>query len=286
MCQILDVSRSGYYNWSKRSLSQREQENNILKQKIAQIYWQSRGTYGSPRIHKQLSKEGIKCSKKRVERLMREQGLKARQKRKFKNTTDSNHDLPIKRNILNRQFKVSQPNKVWVSDITYIYTKEGWLYLAIIIDLYGRKVVGWSMNERITKELVLEALEMAINRRKPARGLIFHSDRGSQYASHEFQRMLWEHGFISSMSRKGNCWDNAVSESFFSTLKTELIYQNQYESRGEAKRDIFQYIEIFYNRFRLHSALGYKSPEEYENERKTPKLCVLFNGGTPSLYLP
>jgi transposase InsO family protein len=212
---------------------------------------------------------------------MREQGLKARQKRKFKNTTDSNHDLPIKRNILNRQFKVSQPNKVWVSDITYIYTKEGWLYLAIIIDLYGRKVVGWSMNERITKELVLEALEMAINRRKPARGLIFHSDRGSQYASHEFQRMLWEHGFISSMSRKGNCWDNAVSESFFSTLKTELIYQNQYESRGEAKRDIFQYIEIFYNRFRLHSALGYKSPEEYENERKTPKLCVLFNGGTP-----
>jgi len=142
MCQILDVSRSGYYNWSKRSLSQREQENNILKQKIAQIYWQSRGTYGSPRIHKQLSKEGIKCSKRRVERLMREQGLKARQKRKFKNTTDSNHDLPIKRNILNRQFKVSQPNKVWVSDITYIYTKEGWLYLAIIIDLYGRKVVG------------------------------------------------------------------------------------------------------------------------------------------------
>lgn len=216
---------------------------------------------------------------------MREQGLKARQKRKFKNTTDSNHDLPIKRNILNRQFKVSQPNKVWVSDITYIYTKEGWLYLAIIIDLYGRKVVGWSMNERITKELVLEALEMAINRRKPARGLIFHSDRGSQYASHEFQRMLWEHGFISSMSRKGNCWDNAVSESFFSTLKTELIYQNQYESRGEAKRDIFQYIEIFYNRFRLHSALGYKSPEEYENERKTPKLCVLFNGGTPYTVL-
>jgi transposase InsO family protein len=233
-------------------------------------------------IHKQLSKEGIKCSKKQVERLMVEQGLKARQKRKFKNTTDSNHDLPIKKNILNRQFKVSQPNKAWVSDITYIYTKEGWLYLAVIIDLYGRKVVGWSMDERITKELVLEALEMAINRREPARSLIFHSDRGSQYASHEFQRTLWEHGFISSMSRKGNCWDNAVSESFFSTLKTELIYQNQYESRGEAKRDIFQYIEIFYNRFRLHSALGYKSPEEYENERKTPKLCVLFNGGTPT----
>lgn len=274
MCKVLEVSRSGYYKWLKRKPSKREEENETLKFKVAQIYWQSRGTYGSPRIYKQLKKEGIICNKKRVERLMKVLGLKAIQKRKFKVTTNSNHNLPIKDNILNREFDVSQKNKVWVSDITYIPTQEGWLYLAVIIDLYSRKVVGWSMDSTMKKNLVINALNMALNNRQVSRGLIFHSDRGSQYASIEFQELLIENGFKSSMSRKGNCWDNAVSESFFGTLKTELIHHNNYITRAQARRDIFEYIEVFYNRFRMHSTLNYKSPEKYENERKATKLSV------------
>lgn len=274
MCQVLNVSRSGYYQWLKRTPSKREKENEYIKNKIAEIYWRSRGTYGSPRIHKQLAKEGIHCSKKRVERLMKELGLKAKQKRKFKVTTNSKHNLPVRKNVLNRKFYINQPNKVWVSDITYIFTCEGWLYLAIILDLYSRKVVGWAMDKRMNKELVIDALQMAINKRELKKGLIFHSDRGSQYASYDFQKMLWQNGIISSMSRKGDCWDNAVTESFFATLKTELIYHNTYEYRFQARRDIFEYIEVFYNRQRLHSTLDYKSPEEYENESKTAKLCV------------
>lgn len=274
MCKVLKVSRSGYYKWLKRKPSQREKQNKKLKQKIAKIYWQSRGTYGSPRIHKQLKKAGIKCNEKRVARLMRNLGLRAKQKRKFKTTTNSNHNLSVKRNILNREFDVNKKNKVWTSDITYIPTKEGWLYLSVIIDLYSRKIIGWSMSNRINKELVIDAFTMATNRRDLSKGLIFHSDRGSQYASHKFQKLLWENGAKSSMSRKGDCWDNAVSESFFATLKTELIYQTKYETRCQAKQDIFEYIEIFYNKFRMHSTLDYKSPEEYENGRKTTKLCV------------
>lgn len=274
MCQVLEVSRSGYYKWLKRKPSTIKKENEILKTKIAEIYWQSRGTYGSPRIYEHLRNEGIKCNKKRVERLMKVLGLKAIQKRKFKVTTDSNHNLPVKNNILNRKFDVNEKNKVWVSDITYIPTHEGWLYLAVVIDLYSRKVVGWSMNKRMKKELVINATRMAIKNRKPDKGLIFHSDRGSQYASHDFQKLLWQNGFKSSMSRKGNCWDNAVAESFFGTLKTELIHNISYQTRRQARQDIFEYIEIFYNRFRMHSTLDYKSPEEYENKRKTAKLCV------------
>ena len=201
-------------------------------------------------------------------------GLKAIQKRKFKKTTDSNHNLPLKENLLNRNFDVATPNKVWVSDITYIPTAEGWLYLAIVIDLYSRKAVGWSINKRMTKQLVIDAFNMSIKNRKTEKGLIFHSDRGSQYASHDFQRKLWNNGMKSSMSRKGDCWDNAVAESFFSTLKTELIYQNNYNTRQKARQDIFQYIAVYYNRKRMHSTLDYKSPENYENERKLSKLCV------------
>ena len=252
----------------------RELENQGLKLRIAQIYSENSGRYGSPRIYEQLRKEGFKCNKKRVERLMRVLGLKANQKRKFKVTTDSNHNLPIKDNLLNREFDVNQKNKVWASDITYISTKEGWLYLAVMIDLYSRKVVGWSMQKRMTKSLVIDALKMAINRRDPQQGLIVHSDQGSQYASHDFQKLLWQNKFKSSMSRKGDCWDNAVAESFFGTLKTELVYHSKYQTRSQAKQDIFEYIEIFYNRNRLHSTLDYKSPEEYENESKTTKLCV------------
>jgi putative transposase len=273
MCQVLGVSRSGYYSWLKRKPGSRKKTNDRLKEKIVYIYKQSRGTYGSPRIHRQLKKEGYHYNKKRIERLMKEIGLKAIQKRKFKRTTNSEHNLPLKDNLLNRYFNVKEPDRAWASDITYIPTAEGWLYLAVIIDLYSRKVVGWSMDKRMNKELVIRALEMAIKNRKPSRGLIFHSDRGSQYASYEFQKILWKHGIRSSMSRKGDCWDNAVVESFFSTIKTELIFHKKYQTRKQARRDIFEYIEIFYNRIRLHSSLDYKSPEEYENERNIFKLC-------------
>jgi putative transposase len=274
MCQVLNVSRSGYYSWINRKPSQRQITNEQLKLKIAEIYWQNSGRYGSPRIYRKLKKDGYHFNIKRIERLMKVMGLKAIQKRKFKRTSNSDHNLPLKKNLLNRNFIVTNPNKVWVSDITYIPTQEGWLYLAVVIDLYSRKVIGWSMNKRMTKELVIKALNMAIQNRKPKKGLIHHSDRGSQYASREFQQTLWKHGIRSSMSRKGNCWDNAVAESFFSTLKTELIFHNRYQNRKQAKRDIFEYIEIYYNRIRMHSTLDYKSPQEYENERKTSKLCV------------
>ena len=274
MCQVLAVSRSGFYDWLDREPSQREIENKKLKLEIAKIYWQHSGRYGSPRIHRQLVKEGHNCNIKRVVRLMRVLGLKAIQKKKFKKTTDSNHNLPLKENLLNRNFDVSKPNKVWASDITYIPTAEGWLYLAVVIDLYSRKVVGWSINKRMTRQLVIDALNMGIKNRNPKKGLIFHSDRGSQYASHDFQKELWKNGIRSSMSRKGDCWDNAVAESFFSTIKTELIYQKEYKTRKQARQDIFEYIAVYYNRIRMHSTLNYKSPEDYENERKLSKLCV------------
>lgn len=205
---------------------------------------------------------------------MRVMGLKAIQKKKLKKTTDSNHNLPLKENLLNRNFYVSEPNKIWASDITYIPTAEGWLYLAVVIDLYSRKVFGWSINKRMTWQLVINALEMGIKNRNHEKGLIFHSDRGSQYASHDFQTELWKNGIRSSMSRKGDCWDKAVAESFFSTIKTELIYQNNYKTRQQARQDIFEYIAVYYNRIRMHSKLNYKSPEDYENERKLSNLCV------------
>lgn len=228
------------------------------------IYHKSRKTYGSPRIHKQLCKEGIHCSKKRVERLMQEAGIQAIQKRKFKVTTDSRHNLPVAENILNREFTASSPNTKWVADITYINTDEGWLYLATIMDLHSRRIAGYSMQKYLTRELVIEALQMAITNRRPGRGLVIHSDRGSQYASYDYQRLLQQYDFICSMSRKGDCWDNSPMESFFKTLKTELVYQRRFKARAEAKLEIFEYIEVFYNRFRLHSALGYKTPEEFE----------------------
>jgi len=235
-----------------------------LKQDIILIYHNSRRTYGSPRIHQTLLREGYQVSKKRVERLMRETGIHAIAKKKYRATTDSKHSLPVAANYLNRKFSVNKLNHFWVADITYIYTQEGWLYLSTIMDLYSRKIVGWSMENRITQELVSEALHMAIKQRNPSRGLLLHSDRGSQYASECYQVLLGKKGILCSMSRKGNCWDNAVMESFYRTLKVELIYLKKYETRIEAQRDIFEYIEIFYNRERLHSFIEYYGPEEYD----------------------
>ena len=274
MCRVLKVSRSGYYAWLNRPESKRKQQDKELLIEIKAIYKLSRKAYGSPRVHDALRARNINCGKKRVERLMRLEGIKSTHSNKYKATTNSAHSYPIADNILNRQFKATAPNQVWVTDITYIYTQEGWLYLAAILDIYSRKIVGWSMDKRMTSELVIQALEMAISRRKPPRGLIHHSDRGSQYASNTYQQHLFKHGFICSMNRKGNCWDNAVMESFFHTLKVELIHQTRYKTRFQARQDIFEYIEVFYNRFRTHSANGYMSPENYEKQRKAAKLAV------------
>ncbi len=268
MCQTFNVSRSGYYQWRKRKPSLRERKDEFLKQEILTIYHRGRGNYGSPRIHRDLIKAGISCGRNRVERLMKELGIRAKHKKKFKVTTDSWHHYQVAENLLDRNFNPSGPNQCWVSDITYIYTKEGWLYLAAVMDLYSRRLIGWAMEKRLTKDLVIKALNMAIGCRHPVPGLLMHSDRGSQYASHEYQELLKKHGMRCSMSRKGNCYDNAVMESFFHTLKVELIYDNIFETRMQARRCIFEYIEVFYNRIRTHSSIGYKSPEDYEKRRK------------------
>jgi len=268
MCHTFSVSRSGYYQWLKRKPSLRDRKDELLKQEILKIYHQGRGNYGSPRIHRDLLKIGISCGRKRVERLMKELGIRAKHKKKYKVTTDSWHHYPVAENLLNRNFNPSGPNQCWVADISYIYTREGWLYLAAVMDLYSRKLIGWAMGKRLTKDLVIKALKMAIGNRRPDTGLLMHSDRGSQYASYEYQKLLKKHGMICSMSRKGNCYDNAVMESFFHTLKVELIYGNVFETRAQARRCIFEYIAVFYNRIRTHSAISYNSPEEYEKQRK------------------
>ncbi|MDP4189901.1 MAG: IS3 family transposase, partial [Bacteroidota bacterium] len=266
MSLVLKVSRSGYYAWQGRPESKRRKENMRLTCKIKAIHKKSRENYGSPRIHKRLKAEGEACSKGRVERLMAANGIKAKQARRYKATTDSMHKQAVSENILAREFTVEAPNKVWVSDITYIPTGEGWLYLAGVLDLCTKRAVGWSMKDRLDRRLVIEALRMAYQRRSPGEGLIHHSDRGSQYASSDYQKLLREYGMQASMSRKGNCWDNAPMESFFGTLKKELIHHRKYRTREEARRDIFEYIEVFYNRERLHSSLGYLSPADYEKQ--------------------
>jgi putative transposase len=233
MCQVLCVSRSGYYHWLNHPISQRKIKDMELKQKITEIYHQNRKRYGSPRIHKKLLREGYHIGKKRVERLMSEMNIQAVAKRKYKATTDSSHSKPVADNLLDRNFTPEKPNTSWVADITYIATQEGWLYLATIMDLYSRKIIGWSLRERLTKDLVIGALDMALKQRNIAADLLIHSDRGSQYASELYQLLLLKHGIICSMSGKGNCWDNAVMESFYRSLKVELIYQNH--SRQEEK---------------------------------------------------
>lgn len=267
MCEALQVSRSGYYSWIKGEESARSRENRRLTELIRKLHEEHRKVYGSPRIHALLRRLGERCGLNRVARLMREAGIRARQARKFKATTNSRHNLPVALNLLRRDFQAPKPDTVWVSDITYIATDEGWLYLATTLDLWGRKIVGWSMSERMTKTLACDALEMALACRKPEPGLIHHSDRGSQYASKEFQHLLDRHQIRCSMSRKGNCWDNAVMESFYHSLKTELVYLRHFRTRAEAKRALFEFIEVFYNRQRLHSSLGYQPPEEFETLR-------------------
>jgi len=265
MCHVLNISRSRYYAWRRRSKGLRQQENERLLERIKEAYKMGRRTYGSPRITKELRENGILCGKNRIARLMRIHGIYAKTKRRFKVTTHSNHNLPVAENLVNRQFEADKPNKIWLSDITYIRTQEGWLYLSAILDLYNRQVIGWSMNERLTQDLVLQALHQAMGRRKPGSGVVFHSDRGSQYAGYAFRSVLEQHHFSQSMSATGNCYDNAVMESFFHTLKTEVVYFERYRTRAEARQSIFEYIEVFYNRIRRHSSLGYLSPLEFEN---------------------
>ncbi len=264
MFKIMAVSKSGYYEWLYRGISNREEANNTLTEKIRLVYQESRQTYGGCRIYEELRAQGIVCSKNRIVRLKRKAGIMAKTRRRFKVTTDSKHDLPISENLLNRQFNVLSPNTHWAVDISYIPTMEGWLYLAVVVDLFSRKVIGWAMEDNMKVGLVKSALLKALRGRIISKGLVHHSDRGSQYASFEYQSLLSAHQIRSSMSRKGNCWDNAVVESFFHTLKTELIYHCKYKTREEAIQSIFEYIEVFYNRKRRHSTLGYQSPEGYE----------------------
>jgi transposase InsO family protein len=260
----MQVSKSGYYAWCSRPESGRSQQNEQLVEKIRKIHKDSDCSYGSPRIHVELKEQKVSCSLNRVARLMKLEGITAKQKRKFVRTTDSDHDLPVKENKLNQEFTAAMPDQKWAADITYIWTAEGWLYLAVVLDLFSRRVVGWSMKPTMATCLVSNALQMALLGRRPAEGLLHHSDRGSQYASNDYQNRLDLAKADCSMSRKGNCYDNAVVESFFASLKRERVYQRQYRTRIEAQQDIFHYIEVWYNRKRRHSKLGYRSPEQYE----------------------
>ena len=258
------VARSGYYAWCKRPPSLREQANQQLTERIKTLFEESDQTYGSPRIYEELKEQQVVCSQKRVARLMRLCNLKAILPKRFVVTTDSNHALPVADNLLDRQFGSETPNRKWTCAISYIWTGEGWLYLAVVLDLFSRRIVGWAMGTTLERSLVLSALSMAIANRHPPAGLLCHSDRGSQYASLDYQKALTDAGIECSMSRKGNCWDNAPTESFFATLKRECVYRHRFATRQEARTAVFQYIEVWYNRKRRHSALGYLSPEAFE----------------------
>ena len=267
MCQVLEVSISGYRSWSRGGKANRRGLSDVqLLALIRAIHEELKGAYGSPRMVLELRARGFAASKERVERLMRENGIRARHKRRFIVTTDSKHNLPIAPNLLDRNFAPAAPNQVWTSDITYLWTDEGWLYLAIVLDLFNREVVGWSLKPRMTVDIVTDALTMAWFRRKPAPGVMHHSDRGSQYASHAFQGKLAEYGMICSMSRKGNCWDNAPTESWFNSFKNERVHGWRLRTREDMTATAFEYIEVFYNRRRLHSTLGYKSPMLFLHE--------------------
>mgnify|MGYP001558566422 FL=1 len=267
MCRAVEVSRSGYHAFKKRPKSQNRINNEKLLIDIRRVFWDNNRNYGSPRVWNELrNKEQIPCSLNRVARLMRVDGIVAVQKRKFRVTTNSKHNYPVWPNILNRNFSVDRPNIVWVTDITYIWTFEGWLYLAAVLDLFSRGVVGLAMDKTIADSLTQQALRQAIVRRSPPKGLICHSDRGVQYAGNDFKVLLAQNEFVGSMSKKGDCWDNAVAESFFHTLKVELIHRMKFRTREEAKRKIFEYVEMYYNTRRAHSTLGYLSPFEYERQ--------------------
>jgi transposase InsO family protein len=267
MCQVLVVSRSGYYGWRNRAISLKSNKNSLLDAEIKKQFEREKGRAGAPRVTKQLKKNGISCSHNRVAKRMRLLGLRAKAAKKFKATTNSKHSLPIAPNLLKQDFNASYPNQKWVSDITYIWTEEGWLYLAVIVDLYSRMVVGWSMSERMTSTLVCDALRMALFRRGMPRGVMLHSDRGSQYCSHEYQKIIKEHGLICSMSKKGDCYDNAAMESWNHSLKVEAIHGERFLTRDSVKNHVFEYIEVYYNRYRLHSKIGYLTPVEFEDQK-------------------
>jgi putative transposase len=265
LCETLAVSPAGYYAWRQCPRSAQEQRRDTLLVEIRAVHAEVKARYGSPRIHAELAARGHDCCVNTVAKLMRENGIAAKTARKFRcTTTDSDHDLPVAENLLDRQFNPSVANEVWLADITYIPTREGWLYLAAVEDLFSRKVVGWAMAEHMESRLVVDALGMAVQRRLPDEGLLAHSDRGSQYASDHCQRLLGQHGIECSMSRRADCWDNAPMESFFASLKKELIHGADFATRAEARAAIFEYIEVFYNGQRRHSSLGYVSPAEYE----------------------
>ncbi len=266
LCRTLQVSRAGFYAWQARPIARRTQQDQQLGVAIQAIHTESRRCYGSPRVHAELRERGQRVGRKRVARLMRHHGLCARRRRRFRRTTDSDHGLAVAPNVLARQFAVSAPDTAWVTDITYLWTHEGWLYLAVILDLCSRAVVGWAMGAQITRQLPLRALTMALGRRRPPPGLLHHSDRGSQYASADYRRALDRQGIVCSMSRRGNCWDNAVAESFFATLKIELARDATWPTRAHAQQDVFDYLERFYNGQRRHSALGYRSPLTFERQ--------------------
>lgn len=266
MCRVLSVSGSGYYAWRRRSPSACSQANEALLRQIRQVHEQSDQTYGSPRVYYELRGQGIPCSENRVARLMRLHRITPPMVRRFVCTTDSKHRLPVAENVLARQFVPASVNQHWAGDITYIWTQQGWLYLAVVLDLYSRRVIGWSMSTRLERTLVLDALKMAIGGRRPAVGVLHHSDRGSQYASDDYQELLQRFSMVGSMSRRGNCWDNAPVESFFASLKRERVHRHRYRTRQEARADVFDYIEVWYNRRRRHSALGYLSPVAYEQQ--------------------
>ena len=265
MAMTLNVSRSGYYTWLIRPPSDRELNNKVLLSQIRKVHQESRLTYGSPRITAELKANGISCSRNRVVRLMHQNGIAAKSKRKYKRTTRSRNRQQSVPDLLKRNFCIPERDRAWVADITYIYTREGWLYLATVLDLYSRKVVGWSMSNRLKTELVLKAFRQAVDQRRPHEGMIFHSDRGSQYASDEFRKLLSDRDCRQSMGGSGSCYDNAVAESFFATLKTELMKGVIFDDRNQARLAIFDYIEVFYNRKRRHSTLGYVSPLEFES---------------------
>ncbi len=267
---MMNVSRSGYYAWYNRKPSKKQKENKILLPIVIKAAIKSKFTYGTRRIAKEIQSYGFVCGRTRARSLMKLVNVEAKQKRKFRKTTDSNHNMRFAPNLLQRKFDVDKPDKVYVSDITYIWTQRGWLYLAVVIDLYSRQIVGWAFNKRLVKEIVIEAVRMAVWKRKPDKGLILHSDRGSQYCSEEFQKLLKLFNIRSSMSRKGNCWDNAVAESFFGSLKTERVYFTNYKDRKQAKQDIIDYVdyvEMYYNSNRRHSYLGYISPRDFERKK-------------------
>jgi len=264
LCRVLRVSRSGFYAWLRRKPSHRDLKDEQLRPKIMEAFKKGRGTYGSPRVKRDLVDQGYEIGRRRVARLMRDLGLQGVCPRKFRRTTDSNHSNSIAPNVLSRDFTAKNPNEKWVTDITYIWTAEGWLYLAAVMDLYSRRIVGWSTADHMETSLCVEALSMALKSRTNVRGVIHHSDRGSQYASDQYRKALASNGIECSMSRRGNCWDNAVAESFFGTIKNELIYRQPWIDRESARDAISEYIEVFYNRIRQHSTIGYVSPAKFE----------------------